>query len=74
MLTSTDIFLGLISSTLTSDLYGLMRRILYLIFIATHCKFIMPLLKHRLTTNGHVCGVSYLYAVCLLIINLSLTL
>ena len=33
MLTSSDIFFELISSTLVLDLYGLMWRILYLIFV-----------------------------------------
>ena len=45
MLTLSQIFLGLISSTFVSDLYGLIRRILYLIYVAPHCNETMPLLQ-----------------------------
>ena len=71
MLKLSDIFLGLISSTFVSDLYGLMRSILYLICIKPHCKFTVPLLKQRVITNAPVYGVSFLYGVCLLIMTLS---
>ena len=57
MLTSSDIFLGLISSTFVSDLYGLMRRILCLIFIAPHCRFTVPFVQHCVITKGPVYDV-----------------
>ena len=59
MLTSSDIFLGLISSTFVSALCVLMRRILCLIFIAPHCKFTVPLVKHCVITKGPVYGFSF---------------
>ena len=45
MLTSSDIFFELKSSTWVSDLWGLMRRILYLIFISLYCYVTVPLVK-----------------------------
>ena len=74
MLTLSDIFLGLKSSTFVSDLYGLMGRILYVISTTPHSKFTVPLVKHRVIKNGPVYGVSYLYAVCLWSMTLSPTL
>ena len=61
-------------SNLLSGLYGLIRRMLYLIFIALHYKFTVPLVKHCVITKGNLYGVSYLYAVCLLSMTLSRTL
>ena len=63
MLTLSYIFIE--SSTLVSYLYGLMRRILYLIYVTPICNEIVTLVKHRVITNGPVYGVSYLFAVCL---------
>ena len=74
MLTLSDIFFELMSSTLVSDLYGIIQRILYLFFVGQHCKFNMPLLKRCVITNGPVYGVSYLCAVCLVKMTLSQTL
>ena len=51
MFTLSDIFFELIYSTLLSDLYGLMRSILYLICTAPHFKFTVPLAKHYFITN-----------------------
>ena len=48
---------GLLSSTLVSDLYGLIRRILYLIYFGPHCKFTTPLVKNRVITNGPLYSV-----------------
>ena len=45
MLTASFIFFGLKSSTLVSELYGLLRRILYVICIAPYCNIIVPLIK-----------------------------
>ena len=74
MLTSSHIFLGLITSTLVSDLYGSMWRIVYVIFVAPCRKFAVPWIKHYIIKNGTLYGVSYLYAAWLLSITLSLTL
>ena len=52
ILTSSDIFSGLISSTFVPDLYGLMRRILCLIIIEPYCTMTVPLVKHWIITNG----------------------
>ena len=65
MLTASSIFFGSKSSTLVLDLYGLMGRILYVIFITPHCNSNMPLTKHCVITKGPLYGVSYLYAVWL---------
>ena len=67
----SDIFFELKYSTWVSYLYGLMRRILYLIYVAPIFNETVPLVQHRIITNGPVFGVSYLYAVCLVIIKLS---
>ena len=74
MLTPSDLFFELKYSTLVSNLYGLMRSILYLISITPYCKFTVPLVKHCVITNGTVYGVSYFYAVCLVSMKLSPTL
>ena len=74
MLTFSHIFLGLISSTFVSDLYGLIRRMLCLFFIGPYFIFTVPLLKHDVITNAPLNGVSYLYVSLLLSMNLSLTL
>ena len=74
MLTALSIFVELKSSTLVSDLYGLIRRILYLMFIAPHCKFTVQLVKYFVITKGNLNGVSYFYAVGLASMNLSQTL
>ena len=52
MLTSSHIFLGLISSTFVSYLYGLIRHVLCISSIGPYCKFTMPLVKHGVITNG----------------------
>ena len=57
MLTLSHIFLGLMSSTFVSDLYGLMRYILYVLFITPYFKFTVTLVTHRVITNGLVYGV-----------------
>ena len=62
------------SSTLVSNLYGLMWHILYLICIAPHCKFTVPLVKQCVIKNGNLYGVSYLYAVWLVRMTLYPTL
>ena len=74
MLTASYIFFESEYSTLVLDLYGLMRRILYVIYIAPHCNITMPLVKHCVIIKGPLYEVSYLYAVCLVIMNLSPTL
>ena len=74
MLTSPDIFIELKSSTLVSYLYGLMRRILELICVAPYCKFTVPLVKHCVIKKGPLYGLSFLYAVRLVIMTLSPTL
>ena len=35
-----------------SGLYGLMRRILYVIFVAPYCKLTMTFVKHHVIENG----------------------
>ena len=71
MLTVSSIFIELKYSTLVSDLYGLMRRILCLISITPHYKFTVPLVKHCVITKGALYGVPYFYAVCLVSMTLS---
>ena len=70
----SDIFIELKSSTLVSDLHGLMRHILCLIFVALYFKFTVPLIKQCVITKGYLYGVSYFYAVWLVSMNLSPTL
>ena len=74
MLTSSDIFFELESSNLLSNLYGLMKRILYLIFVRPYCKFTVTLATYYVITKGSLYGVLYLYAVCLVSMTLFLTL
>ena len=74
MLTASSIFIELIYSTLVSDLYGLMQRILCLIYVAPYFNVTVPLVKHCVITKGPLYGVSYLYAVWLVSMNLSRTL
>ena len=74
MLTASSIFIELKSSTLESDLYGLMRCILCLIYVTTYCNVTVPLAKHCGITKGNLYEISYLYAVWLLSMTLSPTL
>ena len=67
MLTPSNIFIELKSSTLVSDLYGLMQRVLSLISVAPFCKSTIPFVKQCVITKGPLYGVSYLYAVWLVI-------
>ena len=64
----------LTSSTFISDLYGLMRHILCLIFVAQQCNMTLPLVQHIVITNGMLYGVSDLYAELLTSMSLSPTL
>ena len=52
----------LTSSMFVSDVCGLMRRILYLIFVTPHCNVTVPLVQHCVITSGTLYGVSYLHA------------
>ena len=63
MLTLSEIFFELIFSKFVSDVYGLMRRMLYLICTEYYCKFTMLLVKHCVVKNGPLYGVSYMYEV-----------
>ena len=74
MLTSSEIYFELKYSTLISNLYGLMRPILYIIYVAPYCKCTVPLVRHCVITNVQVYGVSYLYSLCLTRMTLSPTL
>ena len=74
MLTLSYIFYGLKSSMFVSGLYGLILRILYLIFDGPYCNGTVPLVKHRVIKNGPLYGVSYLYSEWLLSMTLSTTL
>ena len=74
MLTSLDIFFEIKSSTLVSNLYGLMRRILCLIFVGPYFNITMPLVKHCVITKVPLYGVSHFYALWLLSMTLSPTL
>ena len=66
MLTSSDISFELESSTLVSDLYGLIRHIiLYLFFVRPYRNFTILLVKHHVIKKGPPYGVSYFYAVWL---------
>ena len=72
--TLSELFFEIILSTLVSDLYGLIQRLIYLIFVGPHFKFTVTLVKQYVIKNGTIYGVLYLYAVCLVIMNLTLTL
>ena len=74
MLTSSHIFLGLISSTFVSDLYGRMQRLLCLICITPYYIFTVTLEKHRVIKDGTLYGVSYFYVAWLVRTTLSPTL
>ena len=74
MLTSSDMLFKIKSSNLVSDLFGLMPRILCLVFVGPSYKFTAPLVKHSVITKGALYVSSYLYAVWLSITNLFLTL
>ena len=74
MLTTLNIFFEIKSSTLVSNLYGLMRHILCLIFFGAYFNINLPFVKHCVITNEPLYGVSYLYAVWLVIMTLSPTL
>ena len=52
MLTASSIFFVLNFLTLVLDIYGLMRRILYVICIAPHCNSTVPLVKHCVIIKG----------------------
>ena len=68
------IFQHLISSTFVSDVYGLMRRILYQICIASCHNETVRLVQHGVITNYPLYGIAYLYAALLFRMNLSQTL
>ena len=74
MLKASNILIELKSSTLVSDLYGLMQRILYRISVAPYCSITVTLVKHFVITKGPLYGVLYFYAVWLLSMTLSPTL
>ena len=74
MLTPSDIFIELKYSTLVSNLYGLMRHILFLICVAQYFKFTVPLVKKLCYKKRPLYGISYFYAVWLVSMNLSPTL
>ena len=74
MLKESSIFIGLKYSNLVSDLYGLMRRILYLISVAPYCRIIVTLAKHCVIKKMPLYGVSYFYAVRLFRMTLYPTL
>ena len=57
MLTASNMFNELKSLTLVSNLYGLMRRILYLISITPYCNITVQLVKHFVITEGTLYGV-----------------
>ena len=52
-------FQFLISLTYVSDVCGLMRRILYLIFVRPHCNVTVPLVQHYVIKNGTLNGFLY---------------
>ena len=60
----SSIFIELKTSILASDLYGLMRRILCLIYVTPYFSITVPLVKHFVIKKGPLYGVSYLYTVC----------
>ena len=59
MLAASYIFIELEYSTLVSDLYGLMRRILFLISVAPICNKTVPLFQHLVIKNESLYGVLY---------------
>ena len=66
-------FLTITSSTFISDVYGLMWRILYLIFSMPYCNVTMPLVQHCAISNGPIYGVSYFKVSFWFIMTLYLT-
>ena len=74
MLTASNVFIELKSSTLVSDLNGLKQRILHLISVAPYRSITVPFVKIYVITKGPLYGVSYLYKVWLDSMTLSLTL
>ena len=52
MLTWSYVFSGLIYSTFVSDVYGIIRHILCLIFIAPYFSVTVPLVQYCVITNG----------------------
>ena len=68
-----SLVLKLISSTFISDVYCLMWSVLYLIFVATHCNVIVPLINHCIIKNGPLHGVLYSYVALLLSMTFSPT-
>ena len=61
MLTSSQIFSGLIYSTCVPYLYELIRRILCLIFIRPHCTVTVPSVQHGFIANVPLYGVSHIF-------------
>ena len=74
MMKASNIFIKLTSSSLVSDLYGLIQHILYLVFVAPYCINTMTLVKHCVVKKGPLYGVSYLYEVWLVSMTLFPTL
>ena len=74
MLTASSIFFELKSSTLVSDLYGLMRRMLCLISVTPYCKITVPFVKRYVFAKGPLYSVLYVYALWSVRMTLSLTL
>ena len=64
----------LISSVFVPDVCGLMRHILYLIFIAPHCNVTVPLVQYCVIKNISLYSVSYFYAAWLSSMDLYPTL
>ena len=58
MLASSQIFSGFIYPTFVPDLYELIRRILCLICIVSHCNVTVSLIQHGFIANGPLYGVS----------------
>ena len=70
---AVHIFQHLISSMSVSNVYGLMRCSLCLIFIFPLCNETVPLIQHYVITNGPLYEVSLLYAGLLTSMTLSPT-
>ena len=62
---------SLISSTVVSDVYCLIWRILCLIFITPQYNVTVPLMQHRFIKNCPYYGFSYYYVAWILSMNLS---
>ena len=65
ILIPSETFFELESSSLVSDLYDLIQRMLYLIFVRSNCKFTLSFIKHCVIKKGSLYLVSYFYAVWL---------